>query len=220
MSHLHRNIGKYSESVLLQLKGLLKLLNQDQYIAKYHIKNPRTKEIVHTDSAIGSHVRHIHDHFEKVLSVDVIEPRPVSDNNSIGLLSQTATVLEYDVRTRGTKVEYDLSAAILANDDLVQRLRKITMNEHIMSMPVSIAHVTNGYDNKQNGAIIVLPSNIARELVFVSHHGIHHVATVKSLIETHYSSSIEVNAIGSDVGKAPSTIRLDHQEKKNLHEME
>jgi len=199
MNSLHRNIGLYSESVLLQLRSLMKVITQEQYVAKYPIFNQSAKQLVHTDSAIGSHVRHIYDHYGKVLALS----RSDRNNGSVN-----GTVLSYDIRTRGTDVESNLASAIDMNDVLVKRLAEISIDQHMMDMSVSISHVTDGA-----GSQISLPSTLARELVFVSHHGIHHVATVKSLILTHYPD-IDMGEVSivSDIGKAPSTINLDNKE--------
>jgi hypothetical protein len=187
---IHRHICKYSESVLLQLRNLLLLVSQEQYVAKYPVLCQSTSRVLYTDSAIGSHVRHIYDHYEKVFAATIAGP---------------GHLLSYDVRTRGTEVESDVAAGILENEVLVNRLQQICADDHVLNREVIINHVIDG-----SGTEISLPSTLGRELVFVSHHAIHHVATVKSLMATH-CSGLNLVDLGGDIGKAPSTVNLDNQ---------
>ena len=87
----HSRIVRYSESVLLQVGSMLKLLSQEQYVCKYPIPTTKTdhRNPV-SESSIGSHVRHIHDHYEKLLNFDQ---------------AGVTNVINYDIRSRNTDVE-------------------------------------------------------------------------------------------------------------------
>ncbi|MFO0860585.1 MAG: hypothetical protein U0570_08510 [Phycisphaerales bacterium] len=84
--------------VLLQVRGLLMLLNQDQYVLA---------PVGDVRSSIASHVRHALEHVKS-------------------LLRATGTGrLDYDLRDRDTPVERELPAATAEIDSLIDALRRI-----------------------------------------------------------------------------------------------
>ena len=75
---------------------------------------------------------------------------------------------------------------------------------------VRINHMVDGH----TGESVEVPSTVLRELFFVAHHGIHHAATIKSLILHHHGNVAAAMADGT-IGRAPSTVYADNPTPKS-----
>jgi uncharacterized damage-inducible protein DinB len=127
------------------------------------------------DASIGGHVRHCLDH-----------ARAMVDGRRAG-------VVDYDHRTRGTRIEAEPAEAIAEIDsltDAVHRLANVDAAE-----PVGVAIMPT-----RDGPAAVLSSTLARELAFVLSHTIHHNATIRGMA---VSAGC---AVPESFGYAPSTL--------------
>jgi uncharacterized damage-inducible protein DinB len=134
-------------------------------------------EVMH-GGTIGQHVRHALDHFRAALA---------------GL---DGACVDYDHRERDTDVERDAGAALAEIDRLRGRLGALGDDDAGRAVTIRVM-LTSG------GETAELPSSLARELVFASHHAVHHHAMIGAI----------ARALGAeppaDFGKAPST--LEHE---------
>lgn len=123
-------------------------------------------------ASIGSHVRHCLDHLR-------------------ALLNGHATLVRYDQRLRGTEVEQDPEAAVASIRSCRQQLVALVATEG--DRAVIIEHVLDA-----DGTIAQLTSSLARELVFVAHHMVHHEAMIRPLVPD--------QSLDPAFGVAPATI--------------
>ncbi len=107
-------------------------------------------------NAIGTHVRHIYDHYCLFLT---------------GLDTQ---IIDYDNRNRDTQVS-DLKAVGI---DRLNRTVKtlLTLDDLDMNTPLTISLSTH----KKNPAVPTL-STVGRELAFCHSHTVHHMAFIKAI---------------------------------------
>lgn len=128
-------------------------------------------------ASIGQHVRHSLDHISRALE----------DTSSF----------HYDQRSRKTADEEDIEAALNRIQHLQDRLDVVSMKDHQ-------AKVTANFMLTADGPEIALPSTRARELGFVVHHAIHHLAMIRIICQQHDNI-----VLPSDFGRAPSTVQYD-----------
>lgn len=121
--------------------------------------------------------------------------------------------MHYDLRVRGGTLEKDIVQSrkrIVGVIDIFQSLQTVSSdndgdNAFTSSSVTSYFNLTAD-SNKEMG----LPSTIGRELGFVAHHAIHHMALVK-IIATK-TLNIEESELPNVFGKAPSTILFNQQQ--------
>ena len=166
----------------------------------------------YVNASIGQHYRHSLDHIELAALVAQQQQSLAidCDNNII-------PELHYDLRVRGGKLESDL-----------QLCRERIVN--IVNVFESLQQTTTPTDNKNNEDTtqltnepikayfnlssttndeIALPTTIGRELGFVVHHSIHHMAMCK-VIALHTLKLTE-DELPVGFGKAPSTLLFDNK---------
>ena len=135
-------------------------------------------------ATIGQHVRHALDHFAALLdgyeASDRDEPGPVS----------------YDRRDRGTSIETDRGEAVAQIRVLQGQLG--SLDDVQLEWPMTIRVMTTA-----DGPEVELPSTLARELAFVTHHAIHHWAICKVA-----SRELGVSC-AEGFGVAPSTLAFE-----------
>ena len=134
-----------------------------------------SRRVAGFDSSIGAHVRHCLDHAQALL-----DPR-----GSVA----------YDRRVRGTETELDLE---------VGRSEVFRVSHEIRALPGQLdddleirAFVT------PEGGEQVFRSTLGRELLYVFHHTVHHLAIVCAQTR---SLGLEVE---SEFGRAPATVAAD-----------
>lgn len=110
-------------------------------------------------SPIGSHVRHILDHF-----------------NSVQRAAHTRLV-DYELRQRGSAIELDLHQAITTMQQLQNWVVQLTASELEKSVLVQ-ADIGIG-----SSKIVQVPSTMGRELMFCCSHAIHHYSSLKSIYQ-------------------------------------
>lgn len=108
-------------------------------------------------SSAGAHMRHIIDHYLAVIS---------------GMESE---LIDYDVRDRGSKVEL---SPIFAQEKLVEIAQWIeSLSEDDLQRSITLTTEVSITKKK----VQKVPSSIARELIFVSSHALHHYAMISQI---------------------------------------
>ena len=150
----HVNLIQANVEALTQGKGLLKQLTQEQFVC---VCEP------YVFSTIGEHIRHVLDMYRSLM---------VLDSNTLG----NEVLIDYDSRTRGNPVEKSREAALVAVEDVlawVMRLEQFHSQEKWdfrLSIKTEVC--------LESTATATIASNLARELVFVSSHAVHHFALI------------------------------------------
>lgn len=139
----------------------------------------RAASLLSEGASIGQHVRHLSDHFA-----------------SLALAHSTGAIAAYDQRSRGTDVETSRDAARARLATLRDALAQL--DEPRLAAPVHI-RVLPAPDAEE----VEIPTTLARELAFVTHHGVHHHALMKVI-----ARELGVEAAAS-FGRAPSTIKAE-----------
>jgi len=128
-------------------------------------------------SHIGPHLRHVIEHYEALAG------------------QLTSLSIDYDSRARDRSPERDPAVARARIEALQRQLRGLDLNA--VSEPIAV-HLRGGLAGEEN---FVSFSTLARELLFVASHAVHHYA----LIQMHCKAQGIV--LGEDFGKAPATVR-------------
>lgn len=131
------------------------------------------------NASVGGHIRHSLDHFNTLLSA--------SDKDGSG-------VVNYDERARNTNIEINPQAALDQIDILQRAIRTIDLEKSIFVTFMGDEKTFKTYKIK---------STVQRELSFVSHHAVHHLSTIK-LIMNNLSYEFPKN---SPIGIALSTAK-------------
>ena len=128
-----------------------------------------------------------------------------------GRKDETKPFLHYDHRVRGGTLEKDINLARSRIMSVIQVLTDLNFEqddigseemERVMH-PVRVSFIFSA-DNKTE---VDLNSTVERELGFVAHHAIHHLAMVKIIaIQT---GGLKVEDLPNDFGRAPSTVQFD-----------
>jgi hypothetical protein len=153
---------------LLQGEALLNELDGESYARKVSIA---------FNASIGAHYRHCLDHFRNLLD------------------SAQAGELNYDHRERGTPVENDRLAAVIATRSLREGFERL--DPAALSRPLEITCKTSyAADGAQ-----VSRSTVGREIMYSVAHAVHHYALI----------AIMGGMMGTNLppgfGVAPSTLR-------------
>lgn len=164
-------VKDHAIGLLTQCQQIIDLVNELDYtkqMPKYY------------NASVGSHVRHIVNHYEKVCGKE--------------------DVLKYDIRERNSAIELDKLVA----SALIKKL-----SHHIKDMHLNYSHhVTVEFMANEKGETYSIQTNLMRELAFVAHHGIHHMAIIKMMVE---QMGYHVN--NKAVGFAPSTLNHNLEQK-------
>lgn len=126
-------------------------------------------------SSAGSHIRHIIDHYLAVIA---------------GLESG---IIDYDNRSRGGSLESDPQAAIAKIDEIIHWIEDISdemLNIQLkLSTEISVTQTT----------VQKIPTSLARELIFVGSHAVHHYAMINQI------SMAQEKNLDPSFGIAPAT---------------
>ena len=138
---------------------------------------------------VGRHLRHIYDHF--------LAAQPAAlcahNNNDVSI--------DYNSRNREALIERDLLASQQALAALLQWCQQLPADDVLFNYPVVVISEVNCL--QQTSASF--NSYIARELLYLMNHAIHHLAYIKLLL---CGVGIE---LPSHVGIAPSTASYQRQ---------
>ncbi|MEP4547511.1 MAG: hypothetical protein ABJ000_15135 [Saccharospirillum sp.] len=125
------------------------------------------------DTGVSRHLRHMHDHERAVFH------------------SLSSGVVDYNRRRRNDAGERDMQTTI----DTSQRLRQGWLNADLSDRPVVIHSEISVTQNQT----LALQSTLWRELMYMIHHNIHHLAYIKLLLD---QQGIDLPA---SLGRAPAT---------------
>ena len=175
-----------------------------------------TKPCPIVGATIGQHFRHSMDHMELaalVASARCTEALGVEGGN---YAQADPADIHYDLRVRGGTLERNMEESRKRIVSVVHVLDEIRnaisspdssqgddLAKHIIHSPVHAQF----YLTADEGEESKLPSTVGRELGFVAHHAIHHLAMVK-VIALH-SAGLTEEELPDAFGRAPSTIKYD-----------
>ena len=127
---------------------------------------------------VGAHLRHIVEHYEALLAPPL------------------QGVVDYDSRPRDALLERCPNTAAARIAQLIERLRELARTGADTDAPVAVrVHIGSAGQWP-----VEVPSTLARELVFVASHAVHHYAVLVAFCREHGI------AIDADFGKAPATV--------------
>uniref|UniRef100_A0A7R9WTY2 DinB-like domain-containing protein n=1 Tax=Craspedostauros australis TaxID=1486917 RepID=A0A7R9WTY2_9STRA len=192
---------KLNRQLLKQKLGLMDVLRSRFGLAEAAALYKTQCPIVH--ASVGQHIRHSMDHIQ--LAVEAARDYGVDGVDPV----------HYDLRRRGGDDEHDIDAAeariegvLAAIDDVAARgSADPTIPQETLLTPQSRLDVQFmlSSDPDEFG----MTTSIGRELGFVAHHAIHHLALVRI---------ISVNTLGlasedlpAGFGRAPSTQEFDNR---------
>ena len=161
MNSNYSKIISWSISTLKQKQDLLRM------ILTKDMNDYTKKQLKFYNASIGSHIRHSCDHYDKILTL------------------YDTRVIQYDKRLRNTTIEYDINYAINRCNDLIQTLRSTdTSKSPHPNHPVIIEfQCNNNTSSNSDDNMVQLGSDVMRELAFVTHHAVHHISTIKLMME-------------------------------------
>ncbi len=166
-------------------------------------------------ASVGAHYRHSMDHLELgilVASNHAMNLGLQSDCDGTHHSSDPIT-LNYDLRVRGGTLERDVSEARRRIQNAHQVLQEMSekrpkdgsAQDYLVTSEMINASFMLSSDNSEE---FNLQSSIGRELGFVAHHAIHHLAMVR-IIATH-TLDLNENELPPNFGRAPSTINFEN----------
>ncbi|MEQ8955663.1 MAG: hypothetical protein RL120_16140 [Gammaproteobacteria bacterium] len=126
-------------------------------------------------ASVGVHMRHVFDRFHCFFQ---------------GLGS---ACINYDDRSRDREIETNIAAAGFALNSLRKRLQQLEPG--VMQQPIEVREAVH----HQLGAV-ALPSTVAREMLGLITHSVHHLAIVAIMLQARGI------VMDPDFGKAPSTV--------------
>jgi len=213
--NLLKSLIRCNQGILKQKLSLLSVI-ESKYGIEELTQNLFQKKCPIVQASIGQHYRHSMDHME--LAVLVAATR--NEMRDIGVDMDPIT-LRYDNRVRGGTLENDVNEArkrILSVHRILEEINcchspDIDSNDNdrinIMDEPVYASFMLSSDASEPE---MDLPSTIGREMGFVAHHAIHHLAMVR-VIAVH-TLGLEESELPNDFGKAPSTAQFE----KNLED--
>ncbi|KNC97366.1 uncharacterized protein SPPG_07293 [Spizellomyces punctatus DAOM BR117] len=158
-------------------------------------------------STIGKHVRHVVDHFRILLAETSEHGGPHSKNgkalNVKKMNGDDVMFMNYDARRPDADIADDPDVALAAMDELRHDILRLAASPVRIDTPVSVA-ATVASDNERDAPF---RSSMGRELWFLCHHAIHHMALIKCICIEH---SVPVS---ENFGLSPSTIK--HTQNKS-----
>jgi len=162
----------------------------------------------YVNASIGQHYRHSLDHIELAALVAQQQQSLAVDRDE-----NIVPELHYDLRVRGGTLESDLQ---LCRDRIVNIMnvfeslqQPTTTNRNNIDTTQLTNEPIKAYFNLSSTSSkeIALPTTIGRELGFVVHHSIHHMAMCK-VIALH-TLKLNEDELPEGFGKAPSTLLFD-----------
>lgn len=149
------------------------VLDQALAVLAAHAAAPGSDYVSHT----GPHLRHVIEHYE-------------------GFVQQVLSCsVDYDSRARDRAPEREPAIARERIVALQQQLKALDLTS--LTEPLAV-HLRGGLAGDEN---FVSFSSVARELLFVASHAVHHYA----IIQLHCRA--QGISLGADFGKAPATVR-------------
>lgn len=153
------------------------VLNQGIRVLDAHERAPASDFAAHS----GPHLRHVVEHYEAF-------------TNHVASFS-----VDYDTRARDRALEQNPALARARIKAIQQQLAALDIST--LTAPIAV-HLRGGLGGEDN---FVSFSSLARELLFLASHAVHHYA----LIQLHCKA--QGISLGDDFGKAPATVRHARQ---------
>jgi uncharacterized damage-inducible protein DinB len=141
---------RYARTALELNAQVLSSLSDQQYQTK----------LEYFGSSVGEHMRHILDHYSKLLE------------------SSGGAPVRYDERRRGTDVEVSRAAAIKVNEDVLQVLESQVVEKRDGSELLTVSFMTDPITSSEDSS----SSSLHRELLFCAHHATHHQFVIKLMM--------------------------------------
>ena len=116
--------------------------------------------------------------------------------------------VDYDTRTRGTSIETCRTEARNSINNMLEALNDIEernlYDQHKIMVTFQVDSATKAKCGVEGDApaTFSVESNFLRELGFVTHHGIHHMFTIKAIAQN------QKLTLDAHLGMAPSTANL------------
>lgn len=108
-------------------------------------------------SSAGQHIRHILDHYLSIMA------------------GMSTGIVDYDKRSRGGNVETERDAALSLISEIASFLH--SLSEVQLAQTIKLSSEVN-IAKKQ---VVMVNSTLARELIFVGSHAIHHFAMIEQI---------------------------------------
>eukprot|EP01039_Chlorochromonas_danica_P002062 gene2062-2250_t len=170
-------IIQQAQDILNQQLEVISILKPDDYIRR---------QATIFASNIGGHFRHILDHYQAIIT---------AAHDTIPKNKDEFPLADYDNRDRDTIIEKDKEIA----KDYILKIR-----DEIGKLDVNKIIEIEFIGEIENFDAYRIPSTVGRELAFASHHGLHHLSTVRLLLKAHLYPEPQ------NLGIAPSTIKAYH----------
>ncbi len=176
------NLKKHGKQVKRMLhKSIHQALNQVINIVNSLQDLTQTKhDYLYNELNIGNHIRHINDHFFALM-----------EGSRIG-------IIDYNTRNRGSAIETDSNIAIQQVNQILDWI-EVSENSHTKDDLNKAIKIISEIDCIQTQSM-EFSSNIARELLYLINHTIHHTAHIGLIAK---NNGIEIPL---DVGMAPCTM--------------
>lgn len=210
---LLRCLIQSNERILQQKLCLLEIIEKSQNSSIFQKSCPCA------GASIGQHLRHSTDHMELAFraATQISEDLEKSyDKASLELYERQYITLQYDARKRGVGDETALNAARERINSIHRMIHFIlrdgqeNLAQQLLDRPIRVAFLLGSENSSMEMPII---SNMARELSFVAHHAIHHLALIK-FIGVNMAAFSETD-LPRDFGKASSTVL--YETKKTIN---
>lgn len=166
-------------------------------------------------ASVGGHVRHTLDHFAKciaALSTSIPTDRGSATASSnagdqgTDKREKSRRMIRYDHRERGGTIETDPKAALELIVSLQSTLEQLPRSskepEALRAISVTPAFVVDAGEGKGEH---VFESNLERELFFCCHHGVHHDAMIRLILQRMDSDGARSALGDKDLGVAAGT---------------
>lgn len=153
-----------------------------QFLSEISVSDYSTPQMPHFSSSAGAHMRHVLDHYLAIK------------------LAADSGLVDYNKRNRFSEVESDPKAASAQWQDIETWLIEVSekINDHKVEVVSEICAVDQ--------LSIQVPSTLARELVFVLGHAVHHFSLLAVI------RSLQGKSCPENFGLAPSTISYLRQQ--------
>lgn len=174
-------------------------------------------------ASIGGHMRHALDHFAKclaVLPVSIATPAVTTTEELMkgdivgkgGRVKKSNQLIQYDRRTRGGSVEKDPEAALNLISSLQSALEQLPRGE-AASLVLRSTIVAPAFMLGEGGGEgeHMFESNLERELFFCCHHGFHHDAMIRLILQRMENDGARAALKNEGLGVAPSTAGFRQQ---------
>ena len=139
--------------------------------------------------AVGPHFRHVLEHYAALLHT----------------LAQDSFCVDYDTRARNESLQNIPARTLEKIQALIDQFKVLAAQKTVRPHQSLKTRLRSGLSGEET---FTVESSLARELLFVASHTVHHFALVG-----HYCKQAGVE-VGSDFGKAPSTIAFERGQSK------